>query len=337
MKIQFFVGKKGIEEYSALKKVYKNVDLIKPQESFFFSLNISNTVFWHFSSKIFEPILNQYILSKIKKSYDLIFVRDGDFIGKKLILKLKLKTKKIIFFCHDNPFVSRDYRRFDLCLPALKHYDFMIFLQSSRIALSKKFGIKKSFLVLPYYEKKIHYPRKINLRERKKFTNDVIFIGTWMPERGIFFNKLIKMGLNLQIYGMNWEKDKNLEYLKSHINLGQVSLETYIKLIQCAKIALCIPSQRNLDDISARSIEIPAIGTLLCAIRTKIHEKILVENKEAIFFKNEKECYNKCQNLLLNPKKLEKIAHKGHVKITKVLKANSENMVKKIIYKVFPK
>ena len=50
------------------------------------------------------------------------------------------------------------------------------------------------------------------------------------------------------------------------------------------QIALQIPSKGNLDDISGRSIEIPAIGTLLCAKRTKIHKKIFIENKEAVFF-----------------------------------------------------
>ena len=56
MKILYIGGKTGIEEYTALKKVYKNVDLIKPYESFFFP-HISYKIFWHISPKIFEPIL----------------------------------------------------------------------------------------------------------------------------------------------------------------------------------------------------------------------------------------------------------------------------------------
>ena len=167
--------------------------------------------------------------------------------------------------------------------------------------------------------------------------NDIIFIGTWFPERGVFFKRLIEMGLNLKIYGHRWDKDKNYEFLSTNIKLGPVSDKLYIKLIQSSKIALNIPSQGNQDDISGRSIEIPAIGTLLCAIRTKRHEKVFIENKEAIFFKNEKECYRKCKNLLLNVSKLNKIAHRGHIKITKVLKLDSERMVKKIVSEVFKK
>ena len=36
MKILYIGYKTGVEEYTALKKVYKNVDLINPHESFFF-------------------------------------------------------------------------------------------------------------------------------------------------------------------------------------------------------------------------------------------------------------------------------------------------------------
>ena len=109
----------------------------------------------------------------------------------------------------------------------------------------------------------------------------------------------------------------------------------YSKIIQCSKIALSFPSQENLDDITNKSLEIPAIGTLLCAFKTNIHKKIFIENKEAVFFKNEKECYKKCKDLLLNVNKLKKIAYRGHIKVTRVLKPDYESAVKKIISKLF--
>ena len=337
MKILYVASKNtvaGVDEYAALRKVYSNTEFIDPYECFF-SRYIFNAIFYHIHPKILEPLINQYILSKIKNFYDLIIIRNGETIGKNLILKLKKKTNKIIFLCHDNPFVCRDNQRFKMCLAALKYYDLIIFLQSSRIKLSKKYGIKKTLLVLPSYTKETFRPQKITLNEKKKYSSDIIFIGTWMPERGIFFKKLINMGLNLKIYGMNWKKDTNFQFLSSRIKLGYVSDKLYPKLIQCSKIALCIPSQGNVDDICGRSIEIPEIGTLLCVFRTKIHEKIFIENKEAIFFKNAKECYRKCHNLLRNEKKLKKIAYRGHIKVTKILKADSESLVKIIVSKVF--
>ena len=37
--------------------------------------------------------------------------------------------------------------------------------------------------------------------------------------------------------------------------------------------------EENLDEITRRSIEIPAIGSLLCAKRTKTHKKLVVYKK----------------------------------------------------------
>ena len=142
------------------------------------------------------------------------------------------------------------------------------------------------------------------------------------------------MGLNLKIYGNGWEKDANYRFLQSKIVLGQVNHPLYSKLIQCAKIALCQLSKGNLDSITKRSVEIPAIGTLLCAPRTKAHKNVFIENKEAIFFGNVNECFRKCKSLLSNINKINKISYSGHIKVTKILKQDNEAMVKKIVSKV---
>ena len=168
MKVLFIGTKRGNAylQYLTLKEIYKKVDFIDSYRVFFFP-NITWRIFWHISPKIIEPLLNYYILSKVKKSYDLIYVKSGDLIGKKLILELKKKTKKIVFFCNDNPFVSRDKQRWKLFLSSGQFYDLVIFQDKSRISLSKKYGIKKTLLVLPPYQKHTHCRQRISFNEKK--------------------------------------------------------------------------------------------------------------------------------------------------------------------------
>ena len=333
MKILFIgVGlDSSLAQYHALKKLYKNVDLIDTQKIFLFE-KIYLYIFWKISPKIFEPIINQYILSKIKnKKYNLIFIRNIEFIGLKLILTLKNFSKKIIANCSDNPFVSRDFKRWNLCKLALKYYDLLVFHQYSRIKQAKKYNLKKTLFVFPPYDKKAHCPPKISIKEKKKLQNDIIFIGTWFPKRGKFIKKLYDKGLKIKIYGARWNRDKYFDQIKNNIVLGNVTYPLYSKLIYCSKIALGLVSEENLDEITRRSIEIPAIGSLLCAKRTKTHKKVFVENKEAIFFKDAKECVQKCKKLLQNEKLLKEISLNGHLKVTKKLKLNVEDMMKKIV------
>ncbi len=68
---------------------------------------------------------------------------------------------------------------------------------------------------------------------------------------------------------------------------------------------------------------------------SKSKEKILIENKEAIFFKDAEECFQKCQKLLKNEKLIKKIALNGHLKITQNLKLSTNEKIKKIVSKVF--
>ena len=332
-----FIGRKfgnSYHQYQSLKINYKKVDLIDTEEILPFPW-IAHKIFHHISPFIFEFIINKKILIKVKKKYDLIYVKSGELIGKDLILKLKKKTKKIVFFCNDNPFVSRDKQRWMLFLSAAKYYDLIVYQDISRIKLAKKIGLKNSLLVLPPYDKRIHKQQKISKNIKRKFKSDVVFIGTWYPERGVFFKKLIDLGLNIKIYGSRWYKDPNYNFLKSNIRLGHFAGSKYSKIIQNSKIALCLFAVDNLDTITARSMEITAIGTLMCSFRTAKMKKTFVENKEAIYFSSTIECFKKCQYFLNNPKLSKKIAKKGNIKVCKILNANNDMLIRKIFNKVF--
>ena len=65
MKI-LFIGPNKLSskhKYLCLKKLYKNVDIVNANESFSFN-QITERIFWHISSKIFENQINSYILKK---------------------------------------------------------------------------------------------------------------------------------------------------------------------------------------------------------------------------------------------------------------------------------
>ena len=334
-----FLGRNALSsrhKYLCLKNICKSIDIIDASNILYFE-KITGRIFFHVSSKIFASLINWYVVSKIKKQYDLIFVDDGEFINEKLINFLKTKTTKIIYYCNDNPFVKRDKKKWQLSLPSLKHYDLIIFHNKSRIKPSKKYGVKNYLLVLPSYQKKIHTPQGNFGKKYRKYKYEVIFIGTWEPYRGVFFKKLIENGINIKIFGNLWHKDKYYDFLKPYIILGHVHDPNYSKLIYHSKIAICLPSVGNNDDITKRSIEIPAIGTLLMAKKTETHTKTFIDNQEAIFFKDAKDCYTKCKELLPNQRKIEKISYKGHLKVTKILKTDFESVIKNIVKKTFGK
>ena len=66
-----------------------------------------------------------------------------------------------------------------------------------------------------------------------------------------------------------------------------------------------------------RTIEIPAVGGLLCAERTKEHLDLYKEGEEAVFWENADECAVRCLELLKSPAQSKEIARRGYERCLK--------------------
>jgi spore maturation protein CgeB len=332
--IGFIRGNCKLTLYS-LRKIHQNVDYINTKKILPFH-NFSYRLFYHVHPKLFEKYLDFFFYRKIKKKYDLIFINNSEFITNKVLDYLKRKSKKILFYMNDNPFVNRDKKRWFFFKNNSKKYDLIVFQQKSRLKFAKKHGLKKYISVIPPYFKNTLSKNRLNTNLKQKYKQDIVFVGTWFPERGRFFYKLKKLGLNFKIYGTLWDKDKlHYNYLKKNIVLENLSIDKYSKIIQSAKIALCLLSKENFDDITRRCIEIPALGTLLCSESTQSLKNLLKDKIEAVYFNNVNDCFKICTKLLKNNNLIKKISNQGNNKIIKTLKPESTNILKKIISVVF--
>ena len=61
----------------------------------------------------------------------------------------------------------------------------------------------------------------------------------------------------------------------------------------------------------------------------------LLKIRKQFFFSSPRECVEKCHYYLNNENEAKKISRAGHIKITKILKPNHENLIKKVIDYVF--
>ena len=104
--------------------------------------------------------------------------------------------------------------------------------------------------------------------------------------------------------------------LVNHIVAGRVlDDEEYVEAVQGASVAIGLVSEQNADEHTNRSVEIPAIGTLLCAARTPQHLQLYVEDAEAVFWRDADECIGKCRALLADPSRRAAVAAAGHARM----------------------
>jgi len=319
MKI-LYIGNSDIDGYSyyqykIIKNIFKNVTLLDLDKAFGKYNAIVNAVAWKISPFFFSYFLLEYLKKKINTKFDIVYIHNVHWVDKNIFFFLKNLSKKIIFYCPDNPFVSRDENRWSILKSVLKYFDLVIFMQKNRLPLAKKFGIKKSIFIPPTIKFKEFYKKKL-INGKEKYSTEIVLIATWFKERGMLVKDILDSGLKIKVYGNGWEKDKNLKKIQHAVSPG-VNHNEYKKIIQNARIAICLPSAGNQDDITNRSLEIPTLGSLLLAKKTKTHSEFFIDNKEAVFFKNNKDCINKCKFLLQHEKIRKKIAQNGRLRIFK--------------------
>ena len=103
-------------------------------------------------------------------------------------------------------------------------------------------------------------PREITPQTGGDYPMKLLFIGTWMPERGPFLQELLQAGVPLAIYGNDWQKAPEWPALQAAWQGPAIYGDDYIKAIQLAKISLGLLSKGNRDLHTTRTFEIPYAG-----------------------------------------------------------------------------
>lgn len=248
-----------------------------------------------------ETICRKVLASLPPNHFDLVWVEGGELIPPSLIEELKTRYGCVVNYNHDDPYGKRDGRKWRLYLKSVPHYSLITVIRDENIDEAYGAGAKHVLRLDRSADEVAHAPRPLTDEDHREWSSDVVFIGTWMPERGPFMARLIELGVPLALHGHAWHKAKEWPVLKPcWRSAGLYNDESYAKAIQCAKVSLGLLSKGNRDVVTTRSFEVPSLGGVLCAERTAEHRRLYTENVEAVFWSTPEECAAKCRQLLEN-------------------------------------
>ena len=246
--------------------------------------------------------------------FDLCHVDNGEWVSAAIVKVLRRHCGRVINYNIDDPTGPRDMQRFAAYRRAVPHYDLVAVVREDNLPELKALGARRMMRVWRSADEVEHAPRPLTPDDHAKWDCDVLFLGTWMPERGPFLLELIKRGVPLTIRGSHWQKAPQWNELKAHWKGGAISGDDYAKAIQCAKVNLGLLSKGNRDLHTTRSLEIPALGALFCAERTSEHLAMYDEGTQAAFWSDAAECAQACQALLSDENKRMAMAAAGHAR-----------------------
>lgn len=296
----------------ALQRLGHNVFIVDPF-AFLPNNHFSSLWAWKTGGLFLEDFIRRRTLASIRDMrFDLTLINGGELVGPSLVADVKHRFGTVINYINDDPFGPRDGRRWNLYLRSAPFYDLVVVVRDPNISEALAYGAPKVLRVFMSADEVAHAPRQISQEDRRKWASEVLFVGTWMPERGPFMARLIELGVPLSIYGNRWNRAREWPVLRPvWRGLGIYEDDDYAKAVQCAKVSLGLLSKGNRDLTTQRSFEIPHLGGVLCAERTSEHTELYRENEEAVFWSSPEECAKKCVHLLHDEQHRKSVAING--------------------------
>ncbi|MEK7635644.1 MAG: glycosyltransferase [Patescibacteria group bacterium] len=254
------------------------------------------------------------VLKKIK--YDVVWIEKGNTIrpGTLRFIKKNQPQAKLISVSEDDMYAKHNHSLYYVY--GLKYYDIVFTTKTYNLTELKSLGAKKTELFLDAYDEKLHRPYVLSEEEKKRFSCDVSSIGAFEEDRAMKMLYLAERGIKIVIWGNSWKswvgKHSNLIVKNEHL-----FKEDYSKAINATKINLCFLRKINRDEVTSRSVEIPACGGFMIAEKTKRHLEFFKENKEAVFFETNEELYDLIKKYLADEPARKKIAEAGRQRVIK--------------------
>lgn len=247
-----------------------------------------------------------------ENSIDLLFIIKGSIIETETIEKIRQTGTHVCNWNPDNPFQARsEDRKFQTYLNALPAYDDVFIWTDELFSQLREFGCT-SVHELPFaYDPRFHRP----VTSSPEYQSDVVFVGSWSKKREDVLSDLLKLDIDLKIFGNNWRRRCFAPSIQSCYMGSAVYGTEYSKVHCSSKIGLNIVADHNLEAYNMRTFEIPATGTFMLTTKTEKQEKLLQQGKGAEFFSSTEDLRNKVRLYLSEGDQRQKIANNGHCMI----------------------
>ena len=286
---------------------------------------------WHLSPRLLGMVVRHKLDSALDgQTFDLAFVDSGSLLTSPALRALRRRSRRVVNFNHDDPFGQRDRVRFSAYRAGVPEYDLVVVVRPANVGEARALGARKVLFQPRVADEVAHAPRSLTPAIRAEWQSEVSFVGSWMPERGPFMQALIRQGVPLTLFGPGWRKAPEWPQLRPHHRAEYLDGDSYAYAVQCSKISIGMLSKGNRDLHTTRSMEIPALGGLLCAERTDEHLAFYRDGEEAVFWSDSRECARVCSELLADEPRRQSIAASGHRRYLRN-GHTSENLIRNVI------
>jgi spore maturation protein CgeB len=308
----------GANDYSfvrALRRAGHSVLVVSDQD--FVPNGLRNPAL-RIARRIFMPFLvddyqQALIDAAIRFKPDLLFVYKGTYVKAETIAHIKRLGATAVNVYPDIGFSSQS----PYLAAAMRQYDVVFTTKSFRLQyMQNTLGVSSAVFMPHAFDPEVHYPVPLEPEEWARYASDVVFIGTWSPKKGALVEHLrVSLpDINFKVWGNYWDRASPI--LRGTLQGGSLLGLEYAKGIGAAKIVLAqlVEAQSDStegDKTTARTFEIPAIGSFMLHERSEEANGFFEEGRECEMYGDKDELVTKIRHYLDNEQERELIARAG--------------------------
>ena len=222
----------------------------------------------------------------------------------KKIKKMKIKT---ILWTIDPP------RDFEPIIESAPFYDFVFCGGSEAIEILKKCNIKNLYFLPFACDPEYAHPVEVSNEEKEFYGSDVVFVGSYYPNRLEILEKI--SDFNLSVWGPGWDRIPKNSPLKKRIKKTcGVSYKEWRRIYSSCKIALTIHYQDGKTlcyQASPRVYEVLACRCFLLSDRQRDVINLFEPKQHLDVFSDVSELREKINYYINNEEERKTIAERG--------------------------
>ena len=247
---------------------------------------------------------------------DLLLVVGGQAVLPAAVREIKGMGARAVLRTTDAPsFPKRPAevpRDFGAVMRAAPFYDSVFCAGTEAVELLRGAGVKNASW-LPYAcDPECHRPVELSGEERSKYARDVVFVGSFYPNRARVFEGL--SDLNIGVWGPNWGRLAKSSPLSGKTVDAGIDHDEWVRIYNAAKIVLAVhfdDSRTPCNQASPRLFEALACGSFVMTDAQPDAKALFRDGEHLVFFNDAKDLRDKVSYYLRRPEERDRIAAGG--------------------------
>ena len=266
-------------------------------------------------SKFDQKYINKNFVSIVDKTRpEIAIIAGGHRIKKSSIQTLNDRKIKTVLWTIDPPVNFLPIQQ------VAAAYSYVFCQGSEAIRLLREKKIENAHWLPMACDPSFHHPVELTPKKQKKYRNDIVFVGSYYPNRLKLIKKL--SGFDYGIWGPGWGKIKKPSDLQSHIRGEHTPPSEWVKIYSASKIVLSIHFQELENQLpvyqaSPRIFEAMACGAFVISDYQKDVFSLFRDGEHLVGFKTLNELNEKIKYYLHHSDEREKIAKRGRREVLK--------------------